>query len=98
MKITEVSVGYSRLVTGENYSNRRYSCELTAQVDSEKPEDVRDLLMKRCQDFVESKISASKVIVISESQAKLLEEVMTKKQKKLIGSISCTLINDELPF
>lgn len=91
MKITSVTVGYSRLVTEGNFSNRRFSCELTADISSDdcSYEAARDLLAKKCENYVESKIAGEEIIVVSKEKATRLREVV-----KAIQSVNET----DLPF
>jgi hypothetical protein len=92
MKITAVTVGYSRLVTTGGFNNVRHSCELTAEItkdDITSYEAVRDLLQKKCEEFVESKIAGEELIVVSKEKAEKLKEVV-----KAIQSVNQT----DLPF
>jgi hypothetical protein len=90
MTIKTVTVGYSRLATGSNFSNKRYSCELTAEMrDGDHWKHFRDELLKMCENYVESKFAGEEVIVVTKNQG--------EKIKSLVQSVN-DLKKDDLPF
>jgi hypothetical protein len=92
MKITSVTVEYSRLVTGDNFSNKKFGCSLTASISESEISSyaaVREELEKRCVGYVESRISGEDVIVVTKEQA--------EKIKKLVGAVY-DFKSNELPF
>jgi hypothetical protein len=90
MKITAVSVGYSRLVTGDSFSNKKYSLELTADVDEDDDyESVIKDLEKKVETYVESKLKGEDVVVVSKKQEEKMAELV-----KAIDKFNCS----ELPF
>jgi hypothetical protein len=89
MRITCVCVGYSRLVTGEGFTNKKHSLELTADCEDDEYTTVLNDLERKCENYVESKLAGSDVIVITKEQG--------EKIKSLVQSIY-NLKSDELPF
>ena len=91
MQVRNVTVGYSRLVTGDNFSNKRYSCELTAELrDGDHFETIRSDLERQCVNYVESKIAGQEIIVVTKEQAEKLKAIL-KASFELNNA-------DELPF
>jgi len=90
MYIKNLTVGYSRLVTGSNFSNKRYTCELTVDLrDGDHWETKRDELMKQCEQYVESKLADKELVVVDKDQAEKIRNIVQS-----VNSFNC----NDLPF